>query len=828
MSTNKDGEQILYDDMRSMITLVDKLRDFNLEEYIALPRIAVLGEQSSGKSSLLESICGMNFLPRGSGVVTRRPLELRMVRSAIEKPYFTFPKDFGDKKFEDQDLVKSTIESLTDKGAGSDKAISEDPIICSVYSSVVPDLTLVDLPGITRNPIGNQPKNIEEITKGLVKKYCQESNTLILCVIPANIDLSTSDSLKFAQELDPEGNRTLGVLTKVDLMDEGTDALKVLTNKEIPLKHGYVAVKGRSQKDILGKMGVQDAIRRELDFFGSHTLYSTLPSELLGTRSLIDRSSKILYQLIRTFLPVIQTEILERKKKAKDSLAVLGEEIPDTDEKKLELVFKLVRGFKDNLDKEIHGKYSSDAIEGKTKETVIFQIGRLFSDLLEDFAAKDYQVTYDYSDEKIQRAIDIYQGDFILGFYSFDSFLELTNPKLELVKYPIFHLLDECKNVLETRGLEIIDKVFKKFGRVGIEVKDIYMKHLNNVKNDTRKILETIVNCEENYIFTNDPSMLDLSALEPMKAKDMNAKIVQELRVRINNYFKIVVKNLRDTVPKILGQFLVHRFSDELEVEILNGLNRKNYCLNYFNENKTSTSQRQKLKNELQALMRAENLLVNEFGMGISIVNITKKSVEKEETNGEISDQDLLDKIETMNEDFLNFANNMANKPKTASPVKKIQQETNHTDNKKPDLNYDKPKAPEKQEATYNSRMTQQFTQEDRAAVMAAQNPANKNIKDQSAVQKPPITPQREVQSSKPTYNTDNPRETRLPSNLNNKTPPTVNFPKPSNDPYNIDFTQSNTFSSNVWPPSKPSSNQPKAPQPKSSKTNNLFGDYLK
>jgi hypothetical protein len=79
-----------------MISLIDKLRDFHLNDYISLPRIAVLGEQSAGKSSLLESICGMNFLPRGSGIVTRRPLELRMIKSNNEVPYFTFPVDLPD------------------------------------------------------------------------------------------------------------------------------------------------------------------------------------------------------------------------------------------------------------------------------------------------------------------------------------------------------------------------------------------------------------------------------------------------------------------------------------------------------------------------------------------------------------------------------------------------------------------------------------------------------------------------------------------------------------------------------------------------------------
>jgi hypothetical protein len=120
--------------MRSMISLIDRLRDFHLNDYISLPRIAVLGEQSAGKSSLLESICGMNFLPRGSGIVTRRPLELRMIKSTNEIPYFTFPDDFPEMMFEDPSQVTKTIEELTDKIAGISKGISEVPIVCNIYS----------------------------------------------------------------------------------------------------------------------------------------------------------------------------------------------------------------------------------------------------------------------------------------------------------------------------------------------------------------------------------------------------------------------------------------------------------------------------------------------------------------------------------------------------------------------------------------------------------------------------------------------------------------------------------------------------------------------
>ncbi len=115
----------------------------------------------------------MNFLPRGSGIVTRRPLELRMIKSTNEVPYFTFPDDYQDMRFEDPIQVTKTIEELTDKIAGISKGISEVPIVCNIYSQFVPDLTMIDLPGITRNPIPGQPANIEKITKDLVKTYCE-------------------------------------------------------------------------------------------------------------------------------------------------------------------------------------------------------------------------------------------------------------------------------------------------------------------------------------------------------------------------------------------------------------------------------------------------------------------------------------------------------------------------------------------------------------------------------------------------------------------------------------------------------------------------------
>lgn len=110
------------------------------------------------------------------------------------------------------------------------------------FSISVLNLTLIDLPGLTKVPVGDQPVDIEQQIRDMILTYITRDNCLILAVTAANMDLATSDALKMAKEVDPAGNRTLGVITKLDLMDEGTDAREVLENRLLPLKRGKLQI----------------------------------------------------------------------------------------------------------------------------------------------------------------------------------------------------------------------------------------------------------------------------------------------------------------------------------------------------------------------------------------------------------------------------------------------------------------------------------------------------------------------------------------------------------------------------------------------------------
>ena len=190
-------------------------------------------------------------------------MELRLVHlmDPSEKAWAVFD-ELPNQKFTDFLVVRSKIDELTDKVAGTSKNIVDIPIILHVHSPTCPDMSLIDLPGITRIPLkdSGQPDNIEEVTKRMALKYVSDKRTIILCVIPANIDISTSEALQMARSVDDKGFRTIGVITKIDIMDKGTNAKKTLLGQEVALRLGFVGVKLRSQQDIRDKKNVQVAL----------------------------------------------------------------------------------------------------------------------------------------------------------------------------------------------------------------------------------------------------------------------------------------------------------------------------------------------------------------------------------------------------------------------------------------------------------------------------------------------------------------------------------------------------------------------------------------
>ena len=677
-----EKDNVLFKKLRKLINLIDQLRDVGVQEYIKLPRIASLGTQSSGKSSVLESIVGLDFLPRGDGVVTRRPLELRLNHLTSGEPYAHFDERKG-VKFTDFNKVRETIEQLTDDVCKSDKNIVDKPIVLNVYSQTCPDLTLIDLPGVTRVPVGDQPKNIEEITKNMATRYCEDPLTIILCVIAANTDIATSDGLKLAKELDVNGSRTLGVLTKLDIMDQGTDAKKALMNEEIPLKLGYVGVKNRSKQDLVDKIPMKEAFKKEKDFFSKHPVYKHMNSNFYGTETLIQKLTKILFKVIREHLPTIIKAINDNMKKCEEELASLGQPMPVDDAGKLSIMWSMLNEFCAIYRNALSGKFDPKR-QSYLKNEGGFKIKVLFKKLLNEFSG-DYKATAKYTDEDVNYALTIHEGESIPGFPSIDAFYYLLRPQLELLREPINETFNEVFSYLEYLASIILEKSFARFPQIVSDVNELVNQFLYQERDKTKYIIDCIVDQEINYLFTNDfdymekftniipresssnhppqqtqgPTTMNTGSnssqnitnvnmnKQPMQSQQQQSSMrpsspirqhrrpeetknifISEIRARVEAYFKLIVRNLRDSIPKTIGNHLVKSIELHMQMSLYNMLYQQREMVNVLNEPESVMLRRKDLTEQIKVMKEAQKVIRRDPDlMSVMQININDSDI---------------------------------------------------------------------------------------------------------------------------------------------------------------------------------------------------------
>jgi len=359
--------------MDALLPIINKLQDiFNAigSDAIQLPQIVVVGVQSSGKSSVLENIVGQDFLPRGTGIVTRRPLVLQLMHVDCSlssdngklscdddsdgsrdenneiKPWAKFLHT-KDKIYYDFQEVKQEIERETERMCGTNKGICTDAIHLKVFSSKVLNLSLVDLPGLTKIPVGDQPDDIEQQIRELTLRYISNPNCIIVAVTPANVDFATSEALNIAKSVDPDGRRTLAVVTKLDIMDAGTDAIDVLCGRTIPVKLGIIGVTNRSQLDINRNKSIEDALSDEHAFFQKK--YPSIASRN-GTKYLAKTLNRLLMHHIRDQLPNLKTRVNVLMAQSQSLLASYGDEVEDKNATLLQIITAFAAEYCNTID----------------------------------------------------------------------------------------------------------------------------------------------------------------------------------------------------------------------------------------------------------------------------------------------------------------------------------------------------------------------------------------------------------------------------------------------------------------------------------------------
>ena len=534
---------------------------------IDIPQLVVVGSQSSGKSSILNSILGMDILPTGSNMVTRGPLQLELIQTKkdikacfgeyvdstwmnLNEINIDFPNPTDEQKLE----IRGMIKQLTNQYAGTGMNITDNPIYLRIYSPNIPNLSLVDLPGLTMVACTDkgQPKDIKDRIRNLVGSYIKNKSSIIMAVMPARTDIEADIALDLIKEHDPRCERTVGILTKIDLMNEGTDITHLLENKvskDLQLGYGYYAIKNRNKIE-MDTMNVLDGLREEYRYFSEHPVYGNHRyKEFMGIPCLCRNLSTLLVKSLKKSFPRILEKINRDLESNTASLNKLGDPIPQEDTMKSayihKTIAKLTRAFISVL--EDRGKIINSGRNVKQQ----FLEFRQTIENLEPFSKSNCNDSY------ITDAISNCEG----------NHMSFPSPPVEVleqlmkdpIKRPIFNInqhAQKCsqnimnelnvlvEHLLEEQSINRFPELNKLITKTCLN--EVFIPHLNK----TYKVIEDELCSQENYIWTDDLKFNEALV-------DSNSSNVDVMRILAENYFKATIYILQDTIPKKIMYYLV-------------------------------------------------------------------------------------------------------------------------------------------------------------------------------------------------------------------------------------------------------------------------------
>ncbi|XP_043711309.1 dynamin-related protein 3A-like isoform X2 [Telopea speciosissima] len=495
----------------SVIPIINRLQDifapFGGLSKIKLPQVAVVGSQSSGKSSVLEALVGRDFLPRGSDICTRRPLVLQLEHRPIRSENDD-KREWGEflhlprKRFYDFSAIRREIQAETEREAGVNRGVSDKQIRLKISSPNVLNVTLVDLPGITKVPVGDQPSDIEARIRTMIMSYIKHETCIILAVSPANSDLATSDALQMARTADPAGMRTIGVITKLDIMDRGTDARKFLLGKVVPLRLGYIGVVNRSQEDINQNQSIAEALAYEENFFWNRPVYHGL-SDRCGIPQLAKKLNQILEQHIRAALPELKAELKSQMVSVVKELRTCGE-VNESKAEQEAVLLNILTKYCEAFSSWVDGKnqdMSTTELSGGARIHYIFQ--SLFVKSLEEVDPCD-----DLTDEDIRTAIQNATGPRSALFVPEVPFEVLIRRQIARLLEPSLQCLrfvyDELIKI--GRGCESIE--MQRFPVLRKRVDEVLGKFLRDGVKPAERMIGNIIEMEMDYMNTSHPNFI--------------------------------------------------------------------------------------------------------------------------------------------------------------------------------------------------------------------------------------------------------------------------------------------------------------------------------
>ncbi|KAF3782317.1 Dynamin-related protein 4C [Nymphaea thermarum] len=609
--------------IRPLLDTIDELRRLNIQNIgIQIPSIVVIGDQSSGKSSVLESLARVK-LPKGMKMCTRMPLVLQM--KDHPSPNLEMELVFGKERWPvSEDSVEEEVKKISIQNAGN--GISNKEINLIIRRKDMQNLTLIDLPGITRVPLYGQPQDIKEQICELINKYIKQEDSIILNVLPASVDFSTCESIQMSRKVDESGKRTLAVVTKVDLRPEELDLEMTIRENHVKIGLGYVCVRNR-----LAEETHEVARKKEMHLFGSPPL-STIDRSMVGIPMLERRLLQIQERQIRECLPRIASEIQD---KLYDS-TIDSNKLPLLQEKKAKSIFDdLLKEMINSLEmllvrsefqeypheKDLHGTTCVQKEINSTKAAA--------ADASQDQASQSQAAAAAALQKEFEQLKET-QGPWLPCPLPRNAFITLLHERVkDVAKSPEKFMEDVWKHVQKVVE-QVIDDKFKSYEVAKNKVKKAANNVLMKKKDLLSQQMSKIVEMEQHTDYTCNPHYLnkqeELKKMQELKDRLQNALEVKngpidkemldqafELHIKLASYWRIVVMGMVDVstmhVLMSIKQLIYRELKSGIEEEVL--VKDKQDLENMMSEPTEMAEKREKLQERIGRLKRAKELVAS-------------------------------------------------------------------------------------------------------------------------------------------------------------------------------------------------------------------------
>ncbi|XP_053505846.1 interferon-induced GTP-binding protein Mx1-like isoform X2 [Ictalurus furcatus] len=580
--------------VRPYIDLIDSLRPLGVEKDLALPAIAVIGDQSSGKSSVLEALSGV-ALPRGGDIVTRCPLELKMKKSR--------QKDFWHGKIKYKDIerdiadpadVERWIRKAQNEIVGT-LGMSDELISLEVTSTNAPDLTFIDLPGIVRVPVEGQPEDIGEQIKSLMKKFITKQDTIILVVVPCNVDITTTEALKMAQKIDLLGERTIGILTKPDLVDKGKEdeVVSVINNDIIFLTKGYTVVRCQGQQEVVDRISLYEAIEKEKHFFIEHPHFR-MPYKA-GKATIPKLAENLTLELvlhIEKSLPQLKEQIQLMLAETQTELDRYNSGPPTDPEQWMDFLTDKITAFTQDAINITIGEETKSV----PHVNIISTLRREFNDWKTDLDKRGK--TFNKGIEKeVKEYEEKYRGRELPGFINYKTFEIILKDQIKQLEKPAIRRMKDISDFIRNEFIQLAQSNFPDFPNL-LKVTKTKIENIKQLKeSEAESMLKTQFNMElmiysQDSVYTNILNMLKRMEEEDERQSHGVARppcnslynrsdteaTLEDLTHYLKSYYSIASNRLADQVPLVIKYKVLQESAEQLQREMLQLM--QNYNIN--------------------------------------------------------------------------------------------------------------------------------------------------------------------------------------------------------------------------------------------------------